>query len=687
MKVFPLPLPAHPESSGTRRVPACWLALILWVLAAEPSAGAWGPLGVPVCDGCAGQVAGLVPDGQGGAYVFWNDGRNFQTTRDDLYLQRLAPSGDVAPGWPVGGLLVCGVSETQAGLGLIPDGDRGAVALWYDARAIAQDSGVDLYAQRVRPDGSLAGGWVLNGSPVTRAPSTQTFGALAPDGAGGAFFVWEDYQQYLTQGIDVYAQHLTGEGSVAQGWLADGNPVGVVAGHQEFPVVANDGAGGAYMGWLDFRDSPTEFGFGQTFASRVLSDGALAPGWTANGTRLFEGDTWARELLPAPLGDVYVMRSVFNVAHNAESVYVAHRLTPSGAPALGWPAEGVVICDAPGTRAGPRLADDGYGGLLMTWTDFGRAPGQPGGGCEVYVTRLMADGTRPPGWPANGLRVSDSTPSPYCESESRIAPDGTGGLYVTWARDTVPTNVAVIQHITATGQIAPGWQLGGLRIKGSSLSVTDPWVASDGTGGAIVVFRTIGAVLNAQRYVTDGVVATTLSLVRAQGHADRVELAWEGSGPVGFEATLERNETEGEWLERARLHADGTGRLEYVDREVLPARRYGYRLKWNEGGADRLTAPTWLETTSELRFALIGLTPNPSDGPIQVAFTLPARASGELDFLDVSGRRVAVRDISSLGPGHHVLRLDDRAPLAPGMYLARLRWNARVATARAVILK
>jgi len=95
-----------------------------------------------------------------------------------------------------------------------------------------------------------------------------------------------------------------------------------------------------------------------------------------------------------------------------------------------------------------------------------------------------------------------------------------------------------------------------------------------------------------------------------------------------------------------------------------------------------------VEVPSALRFALHGVQPNPArGGEAQLAFTLPAWASGELEVLDVSGRRVTGREVGSLGPGRHTVRLDERESLAPGLYLVRLRWRGESATTRAVLMR
>jgi hypothetical protein len=74
--------------------------------------------------------------------------------------------------------------------------------------------------------------------------------------------------------------------------------------------------------------------------------------------------------------------------------------------------------------------------------------------------------------------------------------------------------------------------------------------------------------------------------------------------------------------------------------------------------------------------------PNPSGGPVALAFELPARAAVALTVFDVAGRRVRELVRSELGPGRHALTWDGRdeggAAAAAGIYYARLAVDAPV---------
>jgi hypothetical protein len=87
-------------------------------------------------------------------------------------------------------------------------------------------------------------------------------------------------------------------------------------------------------------------------------------------------------------------------------------------------------------------------------------------------------------------------------------------------------------------------------------------------------------------------------------------------------------------------------------------------------------------------FALHGVRPNPTGGgALTVHFALPAAGRASLELLDVSGRRIAVREVGGLGAGAHAVDLGDGRGVAPGVYLVRLTRGADLRVARVVVLK
>jgi hypothetical protein len=86
----------------------------------------------------------------------------------------------------------------------------------------------------------------------------------------------------------------------------------------------------------------------------------------------------------------------------------------------------------------------------------------------------------------------------------------------------------------------------------------------------------------------------------------------------------------------------------------------------------------------DMAFAMHGVTPNPSKGDINVSFSLPNAQRATIGMYDVSGRRVAFREVS-LGAGRHTVTLANRLPA--GMYMIKLSQGDRSVTGRAIVVK
>lgn len=668
------------------------LLLLVVVAVGMPSAASaalWSPTtGVPVCgDSCRSNAHAVREDGAGGFYVTWWEDRN-PTTRPDAYLQRITGAGQVAPGWPAGGLALASLPRAEGPLAITRDGEGGVFVAWQDDRAVGQTfgSGWDAYVQRVRGDGTLAPGWPVNGAPACTALSGQYPEALVPDGTGGVYVVMLDQRDFPTLGYDLYAQRFTATGAVAPGWPAEGRPVSTASYHQVAPRAVSDGAGGVVIVWEDCRAGKCEAvpRTADSYGLRLLADGTVAPGWTEGGTLLATGKT-IPQVVADDAGGFYLATSTPHPEFNYAEVWV-DRFSFSGERAAGWPEGGIRVCGAPGERHPLRAAaPDGSGGLLLAWTDF-RGPGPP----AIYATRVLAGGTVAPGWGADGVPVGPLSGGQSFHPE--LVGDGSGGVYVAWDWEDYATGRthSRVQRITALGIVAPGWPMDG-AFASTSLSQHFPHVVSDAAGGAIVVWEERGARprggLFAQRFAAAGPTPVVMALVSAEATSERVGLRWNGRGAGVLAASVERRTATDPWERLGVALRDGEDGLAYEDRQILPGARYAYRLTYLEAGEVRVTGESWIEVPLATRFALRGVTPNPSAGDPVVAFSLAGHEPARLEVYDLHGRLVASREWAAIGPGDHRVQIPGPEPLRAGVYGLRLRQGSQVATARAVVIR
>src|SRR5262245_12823512 len=419
------------------------LLLVLGAGLSSPSVAGWPPEGRLVCTACRARLPYIISDREGGAYVIWTEARNYAISGEDLYMQRITASGDIAPGWPADGVAVSVAPDLQGAghrYGFVLDGIGGVVIAWQDARDLNTPGGTltDIYAQRVLGDGSIAPGWPVNGLAISRRPGNEALPALLPDGTGGVFVTWDD-----STNPDIYLTHITSNGQVAASWPAEGVPICTLPSFQGGPRLAPDGAGGVFIVWGDLRDGSVD-----QYAQRVTSSGSIAPGWPGNGLRVVAGRPLRGGLLPDGAGGAYIGSATQGFF---DDDYYLNRFTADGSNAAGWPEAGAPVCLASDERGGLRMELDGAGGVLLVWQDY-----RDFGDDDVFALRVRADGTLAPGWPVDGLRVTDNTAQ---ETYEDLAPDGLEGVYLCWDQVSGgPSDPSVfVQHLKGDGSLAPGW--------------------------------------------------------------------------------------------------------------------------------------------------------------------------------------------------------------------------------------
>jgi hypothetical protein len=682
------PMPAR---SG----PGLFLVLALpGALLAAPALGQklWNPTGVAVAPRPPAWPSFPVVVGVGGgAFVGWTDYRESAATAGNAYLQHLLPSGVVAPGWAPDGIGVSIFPRDQSPAALVPDGEGGVLVFWDDTRALQTGGSREVYAQRRTSEGLIAPGWPEGGLRLFEIPGQQSAaqgagtadGPVAiSDGNGGAIIRWLDFRNDPAQNLaELYALRVTGDGSIAAGWPADGFPVQTGPGGTGVARIITDGAGGAIIVWTNART-----GLSEIYGLRIHGDGTIASGWNVNGNLLCEAPNHQFDPWPVPdgAGGVYVafgdLRSAPPIPDPVDylDVYVTH-FTAAGARAPGWPAGGVPVCTTFGPQALGRACSAGPDGAFVAWTDMRETVSR--------ISRVTAAGAVASGF-GQGKSIAVPTGAQILEG---LVADEVGGAYAVWSDDTPPREVWA-QRVGPDGTPAAGWPAEGLPTVGlpDAHQLDAPAVGSDGAGGVIVVwedYRPHYIGLYAQRFGVGGPTPVQVSLVSAEAEAHLVRLTWYAPQGSGITATVERRTVASDWIPLGAPNITSDGYVRYADRTVIPGARYAYRLGYSDGTGVAYTPETWVDVPIAARFALRGLSPNPSQGDPLVAFSLGGGESAALEVYDLHGRLVTTHEVGGLGAGAHQVRLGERGRLPVGVYAVRLREGTQLATARAVVIR
>jgi hypothetical protein len=626
------------------------------------------------------QGAGLVaPDGLGGLFVMWREERINSSTGNDVYLQHVLPGGTIDSRWPISGLPIVTQQDFQAPGLIVPDGLGGVVLMWIDYRS----GHSDIYGQRVGADAQLAPGWIAGGTPVCLAPVDQEPESLCPDGAGGAYFAWDDYRDGTERG---YLTHLSPNGSVAPGWPINGKLITDVA-TASGAICLVEEADGCLAVWTDLRGM-TSLGVNM-FATRLTAVGDPYPGWPSGGIAVLGSGT-VREVRAAVsdgAGGAFVGwddnrggTSEYNPFNY--DLYAQH-VVGAGIVDSRWPANGLAVCSATGAQYDFDLAPDSQSGALFVWED------SRSGVFQMYGQRILADATVAPGWTPNGNLLATSGISKFLPN---VVGDGSGGAYAAWVQYPADgSNTIFGQHVSADGTLDPMWGQDGLPLAVPAQGSCDnPSLAQDGFGGAVMAYQRYDSEpyvrIYALRIQADGPVPTLLSLADYEAAPGHVMLRWQASNAASLSAKVERMVAGEAWATLGTPRLEGTDLLVYEDDSVTPG-SYEYRLRYAEGSTERVSESVRIEVPEGAQLALEGFRPNPALESAAISFSLPDAHPASLQVHDVRGRVVYSREVGSMGPGSHLIRLDEAGKLASGIYWIRLSRPEGVLTAKGIVVR
>jgi hypothetical protein len=319
-------------------------------------------------------------------------------------LQLLVGAPPLHAQWEENGTGVCRAVNYQTGCRIAPDGAGGAFIVWKDFR---NSSDYKVYAQRIDARGNTL--WAMDGILVCSAVYSQTEPEIAADGAGGAIIGWEDYRS--ASSYDIYVQRLDADGNEL--WTADGVAVCTAGYNQDSHGIISDGAGGAIVTWRDIRNGSDY----DIYAQRVDAGGAVL--WTADGVGICtaSGNQQYPVLISDGAGGAVI---TWQDGRVAQSDIYAQRINAAGA--VQWTADGVAVCAASDFQYYPEIVPASSGGAIIAWTDYRGADG------DVYANKIDASGVVQ--WGANGTSVCAISED---QSTPRLVPVGTGGAIIAWS--------------------------------------------------------------------------------------------------------------------------------------------------------------------------------------------------------------------------------------------------------------
>jgi hypothetical protein len=306
----------------------------------------------------------ILADGNGGAFVMWEDYRNGATS--DVYGQRVNGAGVVQ--WNANGVGLVASANDQIRPEMAPDGAGGAIVMWQDARS---GTSIDIYGHRISAGGSVQ--WPLGGVPLCTAALDQELPKIVSDGSGGGVVVWEDERNGVDK--DIYAQRISFQGAVQ--WATNGVRICGATSGQYSLEIASDGAGGAIAAWTDPRNGGMN---SDIYAQRISVLGAIQ--WVEDGVGLCNvaDNQYSPQVLSDGIGGAIVTWQDARIQPHID--LYAQRVNSYGAPQ--WTANGVPVTSAPNSQGGASLVSDGAQGAIAAWQDSRTGTGNN----DIYAQRV-----------------------------------------------------------------------------------------------------------------------------------------------------------------------------------------------------------------------------------------------------------------------------------------------------------
>ena len=661
----------------------------------------WTANGLAVCTAAGSQiVSDLQRDSGTGILLTWNDARGLST---DIYAQRVSLLGN--PYWTANGVGVCTLTSLQTAPVIASDGTGGAIVTWMDQRSGTFNN----YAQRLNSGGAAQ--WTANGIAICTAAGVQHEPSLLPDGTGGAFVVWYDSRDPSGY-YDVYAQHLSAAGVLL--WSANGLTIAATTSDQYVPVITEDGAGGFFVAWSDFRSVDID-----VYAQHVSGAGTAL--WTANGIPIAtaNGTQYSSRIVSDGLGGMIV---AWQDSRNYSVDVYAQRVSATGVAQ--WTSGGLLVSGAPDYQGLPQLAPDGAGGAIVAWWDYRSFTSM-----DLYCQRVERYGQL-------------GNPEPVITSVGDVKNDQGGFVKVVWSAsylDADPTygitEYRVFRSVPGAA-LASAFAAGRATTTDSDEAVREGKLLVTPTGATTTSWEYVGS-QTAEAFATySKVVATTADsvggsnprtyfLVEARASTSISSDRWSSAPDSGYSvdnlAPAAPAPLTGQYsLGTTQLHwnrnteADLAGYKLYRGSSVsfVPGPANFVAQLPDTGAADAAGAPYVYKLTAvdvhgnespvatlipsgtlgvgdgpaRAALSFAAPSPNPARGSATLRYSLSSRGAVKLALFDAAGRRVATVADGVMEAGEHsvafALRDDAGRELPAGLYLARLEAEGRVLTRR-----
>lgn len=170
-----------------------------------------------------------------------------------------------------------------------------------------------------------------------------------------------------------------------------------------------------------------------------------------------------------------------------------------------WEKDGVAVCSSDGNQNFAQLVADDSGGAIITWQDYRN------GSTDIFAQRLGSRGEVL--WDSEGVAVCKAAAGQFAPE---LIADGASSAIITWHdyRNSFGEDIYV-QRVDGNGAVL--WEKDGIPVCTANGTQWFPKIASDGSGGAIIVW-------------TDGRISSSDNNIFGQRVSPAGAMLWDKDG-------------------------------------------------------------------------------------------------------------------------------------------------------------
>lgn len=309
---------------------------------------------------------------------------------------------------------------------------------------------------------------ISQNNPICIQNYDQQDARIVSDGAGGAIIGWLDFRNDSIN-ADIYCQRIDKNGFVK--WVTSGVAVCSDIADQGSVNITESTNGSTILTWTDKR---TGINNNSIFIQKIDSNGLAV--WTSNGVNLSNvtGQHQNPKILSDGQGGAFVLFEDSTGISNFD--IGAQHITSNGI--LDWGNTGIIVCNATNKQINPRIETDGNTGFYAVWQDL-----RNGNDYDIYLQHVNSNGQV--SFITNGITICNSS---NVQSNPKIEPDGQAGVIIAWVDKRNNNDYDIYtQRVNALGNTL--WNSNGIPVCVSGGNQSAIELKSIGSNGVVYAWK------------------------------------------------------------------------------------------------------------------------------------------------------------------------------------------------------